>query len=315
MTQETAAGLDLVQSFLVVAEELNFRRSAERLALDQSALTRRIQKLEHFLGFRLLDRTTREVRLTQAGQSFYRENAHLLTRYAETVATARRIAEGKAGLLRVAYMAFAATELMPRTVAGFRASHPHIDVSLQYIRTQGQKLALANAEIDLGFMIGPFDHPDFESLLLSSELLYVVMPLRHPLCRKSSLTPQDLRDLDVILGDQREWAEFRWRLSDLFHAEGVALNVRLEASNTLALIGLVAAGLGVTIYPESLIGYLGRNVEVRPIIHPAFRSRTVLVWRRASVTPQLRAFVAEARNLNLRPMKDDGADLALPPKD
>ena len=301
MARDGVAGLDLVQSFLVVAEELNFRRSAERLAVDQSALTRRIQKLEHMLGFRLLDRTTRDVRLTEAGQSFYRDNAHLLTRYAETVASARRIAEGKAGLLRVAYMAFAATELMPRTVAGFRAAHPHVDVSLQYIRTQGQKLALANGEVDLGFMIGPFDHPDFDSLLLSSEMLYAVTPLRHPLLRKSSLVPQDLRDTPIILGDLREWAEFRWRLDDLFHAEGVALDVRLEASNTLALIGLVAAGLGVTIYPESLIGYLGRNVAVRPIGHPAFRSRTVLVWRRANRTPQLRAFVGIARDLTRPP--------------
>lgn len=291
----TSAGIDLVQSFLVVAEQLNFRRSAERLNLDQSALTRRIQKLEGFLGFRLLDRSTREVVLTPAGRSFYQDNAYLLDRYEAAIEAARRISEGKAGVLRVAYMAFAATELMPRAVSRFRLDHPHIDVQLQYIRTQGQKLALANDEIDLGFMIGPFEHPDYESALLSSELLYVVAPLDHPLLRKSTLCPGDLRDTELILGDVREWAEFRWRLNDMFNAEGVALKPAIEASNTLALIGLVAAGLGVTIYPESLIGYLGRNVEVRPIIHPAFRSRTILVWRRGNRSPALRAFIRAAR--------------------
>ena len=65
------AGLELTQSFIVVAEELNFRRSAERLHVDQSALSRRIQKLEHILGFALFERTTREVSLTPAGRSFY----------------------------------------------------------------------------------------------------------------------------------------------------------------------------------------------------------------------------------------------------
>ncbi len=130
------AGLDILHSFLVVAEELNFRRSAELLNLDQSALTHRIQKLEHELGFKLLERTTREVSLTQAGQSFYRDNAHLLARYGESVEGARRIAEGKAGHLSVAYMAFAATELMPSAVARFRQTHAHIDVTLQYIRTE-----------------------------------------------------------------------------------------------------------------------------------------------------------------------------------
>ena len=74
-------GLENVQTFLALAQELNFRRTAERLALDQSALTRRIQKLESALGFRLLERTTREVSLTQAGQRFYQDNAHLMAQY------------------------------------------------------------------------------------------------------------------------------------------------------------------------------------------------------------------------------------------
>jgi DNA-binding transcriptional LysR family regulator len=292
-------GIDLVTSFLAVAEELNFRRSAERLNLDQSALTRRIQKLEHHVGFRLLDRTTREVVLTPAGRTFYQDNAHLMQQYRDTIENARRVAEGKAGMLRVAYMAFAATELMPRTVARFRYEHPHVEVNLQYIRTQGQKLALANDEIDLGFMIGPFEHPDYESATLSSEMLYAVTPLDHPLLQGPSLAPADLRDQSLVLGDVREWAEFRWRLNDILHAEGIELRTTLEASNTLALIGLVAAGLGVTILPQSLVGYLGRSVAVRPIDHAAFRSQTILVWRRRNQSPLVKRFVASATAIGL----------------
>ncbi len=292
-----ASGLDVVQSFLIVAEELNFRRSAERLNLDQSALTRRIQKLEHGLGFKLLTRTTRDVQLTQAGRSFYVDNAHLLAKYAESIEDARRIADGKVGHLRIAYMAFAATELMPRTVARFGRAYPHVDVALQYIRTQGQKLALANDEIDAGFMIGPFAHPDYNSLDLSCESLYAVMPLDHPLSQKSSVLPSDLAGVGLILGDMQEWGEYRRRLNDLFSAEGIDANVRLEASNTLALIGLVTVGLGVTVYPESLIGFLGNMVEVRPINHQQFRSRTALVWRKSNRSQQVRAFVEVAKDL------------------
>lgn len=290
-------GLDVVQSFLVVAEELNFRRSAERLNLDQSALTRRIQKLEHGLGFKLFTRTTRDVQLTQAGRSFYVDNAHLLVKYAESIQDARRIAEGKVGHLRIAYMAFAATELMPRTVARFGRAYPHIDVALQYIRTQGQKLALANDEIDAGFMIGPFTHPDYNSLILSCESLCAVMPPDHPLALKSSVSPSALAGVGLILGNMQEWGEYRRRLNDLFSAEGIVVNVRLEASNTLALIGLVTAGLGVTVYPESLIGFVGDTLEVRPINHQQFRSRTALVWKKSNRSRQVRAFVEVARDL------------------
>lgn len=290
------AGIELIESFLVVAEQLNFRRGAERLNLDQSALSRRIQKLEHLLGFVLLERSTREVQLTPAGQTFYRDNIHLLDRYRAAVDNARRVAEGKAGLLRVAYMAFAATELMPWAVSRFRQSHPHVEVELQYIRTQGQKLALANNQIDLGFMIGPFNHPEYDSVQLCSERLFAVVPPGHRFLEQSELQPADLRDVPIILGDQREWAEFRWRLNDVFNREGIAMQPKIEASNTLALTGLVAAGLGVTICPASLIEFLGNRVEARPIAHPNFLSHTALVWRKDNVSSQILDFVDVARS-------------------
>lgn len=293
-------GLENVQTFLALAQELNYRRTAERLSLDQSALTRRIQKLEQSIGFRLLDRTTREVSLTQAGQRFYEDNSHLMRAYEDAVLTARRIAEGKSGLLRVAYMAFAATELMPSAMSRFRQVAPHIDVKLQYIRTQEQKIALANGEVDIGYMIGPFDHPDFQSIQLTSEPLYVVTPRSHPLLLRPRITPADLAEHDIILGDMREWEEYRWRLKDMFSSEGVDLRVTLEASNTLALLGLVAAGLGITVYPESLISFVGRSVEVRQIMHPGFGSKTILVWKRANRSPQVQAFVQVAKQLGSR---------------
>ena len=285
------SGIENVHSFIMLAQELSFRRAAERLHLDQSALSRRIQKLEARLGFRLLERTTREVRLTQAGRSFYDGNADLLRDYENSIELARRIAEGKLGSLKVGYMAFAATELMPAAVARFRQAHPEVDLKIRYIRTQGQKIALANDEIDLGYMIGPFDHADYHSLTLSTEPLYVVTPRNHALLRLPVVTPADLAGQDIILGDTHEWDEYRWRLANLFSAEGISLKIAIEASNTLALLGLVAAGLGVTVYPESLIGFLGRNVEVRPIIHPQFRIGTVLAWKRSNRSRQLRDFV------------------------
>lgn len=300
VSTEAEAGLELTQSFLIVAEELNFRRSAERLNIDQSALTRRIQKLEHLLGFSLFERTTREVSLTPAGRAFYEENARLIYDYNRSVKAARLVAEGKTGMLRVAYMAFAATELMPSAVQRFRTAYPHVDVNLRYIRTQGQKLAIAHDEVDIGYMIGPFEHSDFHSLLLTSDPLYVVTPKNHALLHKPDIRPADLVDCDLILGDMIEWEAYRWQLNEMFSAEGVLLNIKLEASNTLALLGLVAAGLGVTIYPESLIGFLGRNVEVRPIMHPDFRIQTVLAWKRVNRAKSVRHFVNIAKNLPAR---------------
>ncbi len=295
----TLPELSLLQSFVTVAQELNFRRSAERLALDQSALSRRIQKLETVLGYRLLERSTREVILTPAGQLLYQRAIEILTSTARSVSEARSVAEGRTGRVRVAYIAFAATELMPQAVDRFGSRHPDIAIELQYMRTQGQKLALANDDIDVGFMIGPYDNSECRTELLASDLLYAVIPRGHPLLRKHQLLPSDLAGEDLILGDIIEWGEFRYKLEDLFSQNGMALQPRLEASNTLALIGLVAAGLGLTIYPESLIGFLGRNVETRPIVHPDFRSRTILAWKRNNRSRAVLDFVATATQRGL----------------
>ncbi|MGE0240850.1 MAG: LysR family transcriptional regulator [Parvibaculaceae bacterium] len=294
------AGLDLIASFIVVAEELSFRRSAERLNVDQSALTRRIQKLEHILQFALFERTTREVSLTPAGRVFYEQNARLVQGYEQSVESARRVAAGKTGVLRIGYMAFATTELVPQAVARFRRAHPYVDVTLRYIRTQGQKIALARDEIDLGYMIGPFQHSEFHCLTLKSDPLYVVTPRNHRLSRIREVRPADLAGEDMILGDMVEWEAYRWRLTELFSSEGVSLKIVLEASNTLGLFGLVSVGLGVTIYPESLIGFAGRNIEARPIVHPAFRIETVLAWKSTNRTKAVRKFVEIAKNLPTR---------------
>lgn len=291
----TPEGLDLVHSFIIVAQELSFRRSAELLNVDRSALTRRIQKLEELHGFALFERTTRDVSLTPAGRALYESSVTLLQGYAKSVDTARRISDGKTGRLRIAYMAFAATKWMPVTVARFLRENPHVDINMRYIGTQRQRVALATDEIDLGYMIGPFDHSDFHVLPVRAEPLYAVMPANHPLTRKFEIGPDDIALHELVLGDMSEWEAYRWHLNEMFSRRGVQLKIKLEASNTLALIGLVAAGLGITVCPESLAETFGGNVAIRKITHPDFHIETVLAWSRTNRTKALRQFVDIAK--------------------
>jgi DNA-binding transcriptional LysR family regulator len=296
---QTSQGLDLTESFLVLAEELSFRRSAERLNVDQSALTRRIQKLEAILGFALFERTTREVSLTPAGRTFYEQSTGLLRGYQQSIGAARMVAEGKTGSLRVAYMTFAAPDLMPRAIARYKRRHPHVDVRLRYMRTQGQKLALAHDEIDIGYMIGPFEHSEFHSLLLRSDPLYAVMPVGHRLAGRTAVLPHDFAGEELVIGDQDEWEAYRWQIDRLLSAEGINPRIGLEASNTLALSGLVEAGLGITVYPQSLVKFLGDGLRAVLIDHPDFRIETILVWKRLNRARTVAQFVDEARSLGI----------------
>ena len=294
---DVSVALELCQSFLVLAEELSFRRTAQRLGVDQSALTRRIQKLESMLGFALFERTTREVSLTPAGRAFYEANAGLLLGFSASVKTARRVADGKTGTLRVGYMAFAALDIMPMAVARFRDMAPDVDIRMAYMRTQGQKLTLSDGSLDIGYMIGPFDHSEFHSLTVAVDRLCVFMPPDHALAQYEEIAPAQLADLPLILGEMSEWEAYRWRLDEMFASDGIKPQTVLEASNTLALIGLVRAGLGITVYPGRLQSILGAGLVSRPLADPKFRVETVLVWKRTNRTVSVRSFVEIARQL------------------
>lgn len=292
------SGLELIQSFVVVAEELSFRRSAERMTIDQSALSRRIQKLEDLLQFPLFERTTRDVSLTPAGQSFYDGSVRLLQDYTHSIDAARLVSEGKTGKLRIGCVMFAATELMPNAVALYQQKNPNVDISLFHMGTQEQKVALANDEIDIGYIVGPCTFSDYRCVQIQSDPLCVLMPCGHPLAEKDVIDPEDLNGYDLILYDKAE--AYYWRLSELFSNRGVPLKSRLEPRHTLAVLGLVAAGMGITVYPESISSLAGGDIEIRPISHPDFNMQILLLWRNENHSSVLRDFVEVARSVDAR---------------
>lgn len=288
-----------IEAFNVIAVELSFRRAAERLALDQSALSRRIKQLEETLGYQLIRRTTREVSLTAAGQIFH-ERTRLISAEIDKAAHAARIAaEGKQGQLRIGYMSFAAIEWMPKLVAAFTEEYPDIDLELRYIRTQGQKIELARNSIDLGFMLGPFQHPQFESIRIKSEPLVAILPIDHRLSTRPSVELQDLASYPMVLGSTAEWDFFRTFVIDAFAQAAQQIDIRFEASNALGILGLVASGLGISVYSQSIERFQPRTIMIRPIADCPARIETLLVWNRAYKNPALANFVAMAKRMTM----------------
>lgn len=286
-----------IEAFNVVAVELSFRRAAERLAIDQSALSRRIRQLEEILGYQLIRRTTREVSLTQAGEIFH-ERTRMIGAEIERAAHAARIAaEGKRGQLRVGYMSFAAIEWMPKAVAAFSKEYPDIDLELRYIRTQGQKIELSRNAIDLGFMLGPFSHPQFETLKVESEPLVAILPMEHRLATRPQVRLEDLAAYPMVLGSMGEWDFFRTFVADAFAQVGQQINVRYEASNAMGILGLVGSGMGVSVYPQSIERFQPRTIMIRPIADCTARVETLLVWNRAYKNPALLNFVKTVKAL------------------
>ncbi len=285
----------------MVAVELSFRRAAERLAIDQSALSRRIRHLEESLGYLLIRRTTREVSLTAAGEIFHERTRLLGAQIDAAVHSARVAAEGKRGQLRIAYMSFAAIEWMPRVVREFSERYPEIDLELKYIRTQGQKIELARNTVDAGFLLGPFQHPQYETLALSSEPLVAILPIDHRLATRPEVSLGDLARYPLVLGNTAEWDFFRQFVLDMFAQAGEQVQVKYEASNAMGILGLVSAGLGISVYSQAIVRFQPRTIMTKPISDCRSPVQTLLAWNRAYKNPALMNFVAVARELAQKP--------------
>lgn len=233
----------------MVAEELNFRRAADRLGIDHSALSRRIRDLEHRIGFPVFERSTREVRLTEAGRVFLEENQSMLRGLQRSVENARLVADGMSGLIRIGYMSFAASQTLPSLIARFRSVRPDVRIQLTYLKSHAQKEALSRGDIDIGIMIGPWPNDAFETTTLSIDPLCVFFARNWTMARRKTIDAASLARQPLIMGTLEQWDLYRWQVEDMLLKKGIVPNVLLEASSISGILGLVQRGLGVTIFP------------------------------------------------------------------
>jgi len=198
-------------------------------------------------------------------------------------------------------MSFAAIEWMPRVVREFSERYPEIDLELKYIRTQGQKIELARNTVDAGFLLGPFQHPQYETLALSSEPLVAILPIDHRLATRPEVSLGDLARYPLVLGNTAEWDFFRQFVLDMFAQAGEQVQVKYEASNAMGILGLVSAGLGISVYSQAIVRFQPRTIMTKPISDCRSPVQTLLAWNRAYKNPALMNFVAVARELAQKP--------------
>lgn len=242
--------LDQVRSFVAVAEELHFGRAADRLRMTQPPLSRQIQKLERELNSALLERGSRGVTLTRAGETFLDEARRLLAISDQAPAKTRRVAEGRAGVLRIGFTAASAFGVLGELLGTLGRELPELDIELSELVTADQLALLAHDELDLALARPPVDPDVFGSRLLHSESLRIAVPdtmdLGHP---GDPVTPEDLQDVPIIMHSPtraRYFYDLAIRNVPVQHQ-----NVVHTVSQILTMMSLVASGRGVAFVPAS----------------------------------------------------------------
>lgn len=241
---------DQLAGFVAVAEELHFGRAAERLNMTQPPLSRQIQKLEKAVGTELLERDNRKVQLTPAGRSFLDEARRLIALAERAPVTARRIASGRSGLLRIGFTAASGFSILGPLLEEIAAALPDVDIDLQELVTGEQILGLATGELDLGLARPPFDQKVLNSHLLYREAMVLAVPVGHPLAGLARpVADADLKDEALIMHSPtkaRYFYDLVVRMIPIQHT-----NVVHSVSQILTMVSLVAAKRGVAFVPHS----------------------------------------------------------------
>jgi len=231
--------------FLVVAEELSFTRAAARLRIAQQSLSQQIAAVERTLGARLFDRDTRGTRLTRVGALFVPEAQAVVTRADEAVAAIAKAIRGESGTVRLAFLTTAANHLLPAVVRAVRERLPDVELTAEETTIAPLVDGIRTGRFDVGFARTP-RVDGLATRTVVTEPICAVLPVGHPLADRAELVLADLADENWVLTSPDSWEPWHRVYAENFRAAGFTPNVVQRAAGVQGLLGLVAAGVGVT---------------------------------------------------------------------
>jgi DNA-binding transcriptional LysR family regulator len=288
--------LHQLEYFVAVAEEASFTRAASRVHVAQPGVSAQVRRLESELGERLLDRSGRTVRLTEAGAAVLPFARAAL----DAVAGARLAVDELAGLVRgrvtVGMVSGCALPVLAELLAGFRKRYPGVAISLTEDTSDRLVEMLGDGRLDLALIgtAGPQEPPGISTAVLLDEELVAAVPPGHPLAGKETVTVKALRDEPLV--SLPRGTGVRAALDAACAAAGFEPRIVFEASALPMVVTMAAQGLGLAVVPESVART--PNAPVIVPVTPETRSRLELAWPETpTANPAARVLIQQARAL------------------
>ena len=274
-----------LEAVLALAEYGSFVAAAARLRLSQPALTRMVKRLEAELGVRLFDRSTRRVEITAAGRAFAAVAERMLNDLGITVQSVREAAQEGRGLVVVSSVMSVAGGLLPRMIAAYRDDRPGVEI---HVREGIYATILDDVRSGVAdFGISYVDElPDFAvGTALGREIFYAVVPSRHKLASRRSVTLAELAAHPIIALPTE--SRTRRTIDAAAVAAGLQLRQRVIVTQIATLLALIAAGVGVGVVPGGATrGPLPPGVRVIPLAGSKLVRRMGLITLRGrELTP------------------------------
>jgi LysR family carnitine catabolism transcriptional activator len=251
-----------IRAFLVLARARSFTRAAAELHMSQPTLTVQIQQFEAAVGVKLFDRNKRHVALTQAGRELMMPLEHILMDVEAIATSTEELLEHRRGLVTVAALPSMAATLMPRALRKLSESYPGITVRVQDGVAAVVASLVKSGQVDFGISSLTTGDRALTSQVLLVDRLFAVVPAGHPLAKKRSTSVPELAKYPLVVMGKDSSARMIFEAG--FDREGLVPTIVYEVTYASTVSGLVRAGLGVGILPESLAGTSGlQRVAIR----------------------------------------------------
>ena len=278
--------------FIAVAEELHFGKAATRLHMTQPPLSQTIQALEELLGGPLFARNRRAVALTPAGEALLPEARRMLLQAGAMPELVRRAGAGEAGRIALAFVSSADYSVLPPFLRSYRAAYPQVQITLQEATTDRQIDDLMHGRIDAGLLIAPLPDKakvELDYLKVLSEPLILAAPAG--LAPEGAVWLKDLPPTPLIIFPRHIAPGLHDDILTCFRTAGVTPEVGQEAIQMQTIVGLVSAGMGLALVPQSVSNLMRPGVEYRALRDVTPQVETGLAWRRDNTSPVLAGFL------------------------
>ena len=295
--------LALLRSFLEVAERLHFGNAAERLQISQPALSHQIRRLEEYVGAPLFDRTSRSVRLTEAGHALVPEARRVMIDFERALTQTRTAASGGAGHLSIASIGAGLNSLLPLIVRRLRDRVPGVAVQIVQMGTPELLSQLRMRELDFGIVRSADGAAGVRVETLVDEPMVAVLPAGHRLAGRAALAAADMRDEDFVLWPRTSNPVFHDHVLAVCRAAGFVPRVVMEGTDIETQLGLVSAGIGVSMQPASFAS-LGRRGVVWRSLEGSPTSPLQMSWCEPVRTPLILLAAQFARELGASSLID-----------
>ncbi|MEV1328485.1 LysR family transcriptional regulator [Micromonospora costi] len=271
--------------FVAVAEESSFTRAAARLMITQQSLSQQVNALERILGAKLFDRDSRGTRLTDTGALFLPEARAVLDRADEAVAVVRRAVRGETGRLVLAFLATTANHLLPPVVRAVRKRLPDLHLVTEETTIGPLVEGVLDGRYDLAFTRSP-QVPGLAARTVATEQVCAVLPEGHPLADRTELTLSELAGERWVMTPRSSWEPWHRTFDENFRAAGFSPDIVARDASVQGLLGLVAAGVGIT-----RLGWSAHNLRRTGVVFVPLTGEfatTEMIWRPDNPSPALR---------------------------